>query len=65
MIGPVVGGALISMDLSSTTLFSIIGLPLIAAAFAVLWLRGGSLQQRNQEAESQQQRAPSARPAAP
>ena len=45
VIGPVIGGALISMQLPSNILFIIIGLPLIASGVAVLWMRGTALQE--------------------
>ncbi|MDB5118641.1 MAG: 4-hydroxybenzoate transporter [Mucilaginibacter sp.] len=47
VIGPVIGGALISLHLSNNVLFSIIGLPLVGAAFCVLWLRGNAVHKRH------------------
>jgi AAHS family 4-hydroxybenzoate transporter-like MFS transporter len=46
VIGPVIGGALITLHLPSNILFAIIGLPLLASGSAVLWIRGGAAQER-------------------
>jgi AAHS family 4-hydroxybenzoate transporter-like MFS transporter len=49
VVGPVIGGALVSMNLPHTTLFVCIGLPMALAGCCVLFLRGSALAGRTME----------------